>query len=297
MSQEYQNISVTEKVSDSLQKLLKRDETGATLSAGTSKPQDIAPWMIGRVFLQTDSKTLSYLSNINPAEWTPILDFSQPLATLSQVQSDYQPLNSNLTALSQLVISADTIPYFNSATSMDVLPVTPFVRSLFECEDESDVQELLVLGDLATVNSITSANVDDCIANSSLPISKFNFTPITKGEGYTIGDVKESYMHYENNEEESTDIANDVTDGFLRLNKNYTIGDSSSGATYRGDTYQNLYFKIWGLPNVTYYTSGGSSTTDKKSSASAAWNAHLRIKLPTGTNYLNSNCIFKIRYK
>lgn len=282
MSQEYQNISVTEKVYDSLPKLLKRDETGATLSAGTSEPQSIASWMIGRVFLKTDSKTLAYLSSTSPVVWTPMLDFSQPLATLQQVVSGYQPLNSNLTALSQLVISANTIPYFNSTTSMSLLPVTNFTRDLFGCEDADDVRTLLNLGDLATVDSITSSNVDNYIFDGSLPVSKFNFTPITAGEGYTVGDIKESY-----------DSENET--GYLLLNKGYTIGDSSSNATYTGNDYQSLYFKIWGLANVNAYTSSGSST-DKGSSASNCWNAHKRLSLPSGTNYLNSNCTFKIRY-
>lgn len=295
MSQEYQNISVTEKVYDSLPKLLERDETGATLSAGTSEPQSIASWMIGRVFLKTDSKTLAYLSSTSPVVWTTMLDFSQPLATLQQVVAGYQPLNSNLTALSQLVISANTIPYFNSATSMSLLAVTNFTRDLFECEDADDVRTLLNLGDLSTVDSITSSNVDAYIANGSLPVSKFNFRPITVGEGYTVGDVKESYMYYNNSTEENNDIANDVTNGYLRLNKGYTIGDSSSGATYRGNDYQALYFKIWGLGNVSYYNSDGSASS-QGSSASNCWNAHRRISLPSGTNYLNSNCIFKIRY-
>lgn len=291
MSQEYQNISVTEKVSDSLPKLLGRDEVGATLSAGTSEPQSIASWMIGRVFLKTDSKTLSYLSSVDPVRWTLMLDFSQPLATLQQVQEGYQPLSSNLTALSQLVISANTIPYFNSATSMDLLEVSSFTRSLFQANNANDVRTLLGLGNLATVNSITSSNVNSYIDNSSLPVGKFNFTPITKGEGYTVGDIKESYS------ERTKSDANSA--GFCKLNKNYKIGDSSSGADYAGDDYQALYLKIWGLPNVNYYlpTSSGGGSTTQGSSASNDWNAHKRLSLPSGTNYINPNCFFEIRYK
>jgi len=287
MSQEYQNIPVTEKVYDSLPKLLERDETSATLSAGTSEPQSLAPWMVGRVFLKTDSKILKYLAKYDETtgsySWSTIIDFSQPLATLSQVQTGYQPLNSNLTALSNLTISANTIPYFNSATSMATLSVTSFTRSLFQANNASAVRTLLGLGSLATVSNITSANVDSYITDASLPVSKFNFTPIRTGEGYTVGDVKESYSS--SNE-----------DGFLLLNKNYTIGSSSSGATYAGNDYQALYYKIWGLNNVSYYTSSGASTT-KGSSSSNDWNANKRISLPAGTNYLNSNCTFKIRYK
>lgn len=289
MSQEYQDISVTEKVSDSLSKLLERDETGATLSAGTSAPASIAPWMIGRVFLKTDSKTLSYLSSVDPVNWTPMLDFSQPLATLQQVQAGYQPLNSNLTALSQLVVSANTIPYFKSATTMDILSVTSFNRSLFQANNASAVRTLLGLGSLATVNSITSSNANTYIDNSSLPISKFSFTPITKGEGYTVGDVKETYYYQTKSEANA--------DGWCKMNMNYTIGDSSSGASYAGNDYQSLYSKIWGLANVDYYTSSGDPSSKGNNGWSSDWNAHKRITLPKGTNYLNSDCYFLIRYK
>lgn len=282
MSQEYQNISVTEKVYDSLPKLLERDDTGVTASAGTAFPQELDSKMLGRVCLRTDQKILYYLSKLDPVTWTLMIDFSQPLATLDEVETNYQPLNSNLTALSNLSITANTIPYFNSATSMSTLTVTDFTRSLFQVNNASGARSLLGLGNLATVNSISSSNVDSYIGNSSLPVSKFNFTPIKSGEGYTVGDVKESY-----------NSANET--GWLLLNKGYTIGDSSSGATYRGNDYQALYLKIWGLANVSYYNSDGSASS-QGSSASNCWNAHRRMSLPSGTNYLNSNCTFKIRY-
>ena len=288
MSQEYQNISVTEKVYDSLPKLLERDETTATASAGTAFPQEVSSWMIGRACLRTDQRALYYLSNANPVTWTLMIDFSQPLATLSQVQAGYQPLNQNLTALSQLQISANTIPYFNSATTMSTLTLTTFLRDWLNLSNAAAARSSLGLGSLATVNKITSSNANTYIDNASLPISKFNFTPIKTGEGYSVGDVKETYN--------SRTKAAANTEGWCLLNKNYTIGDSSSGASYTGNDYQALYLKIWGLDNVDYYTSSGGASS-KGSSASADWNAHKRISLPSGTNYLNPNCSFEIRYK
>lgn len=292
-SQNYPNIPVTENVSSSLSKILERDETSATLSAGQSEPSALAPWMVGRVFLKTDSKILKYLSKYDERTgaytWDEIIDFSQPLATLSHVQSNYQPLNSNLTALSQLVISANTIPYFNSATSMSKLPVTDFIRTLFTKTDAAGVRTYLGLGSVSTINKITSSNANTYIDDSSLPISKFNFTPIKTGEGYTVGDVKESYV-------ERTKAAA-ITDGWCLLNKNYTLGDSSSGASYAGNDYQSLYSKIWGLPGISYYDSSGNSTSKGNNGWTSDWNAHKRISLPKGTNYINSDCFFEIRFK
>lgn len=285
MSQGYEDIPVTEKVYNSLSTLLERDETGVTGSAGTAFPQNLNPNMIGRLCLRTDQKILYYLSKYDngDVEWTEIINFSQPLASKSWVEDHYQPLNGNLTAFSNLNSVANTIPYFNSTTSMATLPLNSFFTSLMNCSSAADTRTLLGLGSLSTVDSITSSNVSTYIDNSSLPVAKFNFIPITAGEGYTIGDVKESY-------------SSTTEDGFLELNKGYTIGSDSSGATYRGSNYNSLYLKIWGLPNVSYYTSSGSSTS-KGSSATADWGANKRMSLPTGTNYINPNCYFRIRYR
>lgn len=285
MSQEYNDIPVTEKVYNSLSTLLQRDETGITGSAGTEFPQNLNSQMIGRLCLRTDQKILYYLSRYEEGnvEWTKIIDFSQPLATTSYVQDNYQPLSSNLTAFSNLPALADTIPYFNSSTSMSTLPLNTFLRSLLNVSDAASTRSLLGLGALSTIDSITSLNASTYIDDASLPVSKFNFTPITASEGYTIGDIKESY--------------NSATEeGFLELNRGYTIGDDNSGSTYTGSNYNSLYLKIWPLANVSCYTSSGAATS-KGSSATVDWNAHKRLSLPAGTNYINPNCYYRIRYK
>lgn len=287
MSQNYSNISVTEKVSESLNKLLERDSTGVTCSAGTTQPQDVESWMIGRLWLDTQLKCLKYLSSVTPSViWSTIVDFSQDLATEDYVQTNYQPLSNNLTMLSNLVISADSLPYFNSATSMSTLPLNTFLKNLLNVGYESqtpeqDVRTLLGLGSLSTVDSITSSNVNTYIANSSLPVSKFNFTPISSGEGYTTGDIKESY----NSTEET---------GYVELNKSRAIGDNSSGAYYRGSAYNNLYLKLWGNPAVSYKNSN-NEFVDKGNNASSDWNSHIQIKLPEGTNYINPNCYYRMK--
>lgn len=284
MSQGYQDIPVTENVYDSLSKLLERDVTGATGSSGTSFPQNINEDMLGRLCLRTDLKALYYLESVDPdVKWTLLIDFSQPLATLAYVQENYQPKSDNLTSLSNLPINDNSIPYFNSSTSMSTLPLNNFLRDLLNVNNAADTRTLLGLGSMATVNEVTSSNVNSLIDNGALPISKFSFIPITAGEGYAIGDIKESY-------------SSTVETGYLPLNQNKTIGSNSSGATNRGDDYNALYLKLWGSPAVNYYTSSGQSTS-KGSSASADWGANKRMSLPVGTNYINPNCYYRIRYK
>lgn len=283
MSQGYSDIPVTEKVYNSLSKLLERDETGATASCGTSFPQEIEPSMIGRLCLRTDLRALYYLSSTDPVNWTLMIDFSQPLATQSYVTTNFQPLNGNLTAFSNLTMTSNSLPYFNSTTSMTTLNMTTFFKNLLNVNDAAACRSLLGLGSLAIVSSITSSNVNTYVADSSIPAAKLNFTPITAGEGYNVGDIKESY-----------NTANET--GYILLDKGYTIGDGSSGATYTGSAYNALYLKLWSSPTTVTYTANTSTVVAKGSSASNDWNAHKKLSLPSGFKYLNSSCTYKIRY-
>lgn len=283
MSQIYENIPVTEKMYDSLSKLLERDNTGVTLSSGTSFPQEIESWMLGRMCLRTDLKALYYLSSTNPVKWDLVIDFSQTLVTKSYVDKTFQPLNSNLTALSQLKVTPDTIPYFNSATTMSALSLNSFTRSLLNVQNASDTRNLLGLGALATVDKINSSNVNSMINNSTIPASKLNFTPITAGEGYTVGDIKESYNSA-------------WEDGYINLYEGYTIGDGSSGATFTGNQFSNLYLTIWGSGATKTYYANRDTEVAKGSSATVDWNAHKKLSLPYGFSYINPYCTYKIRW-
>lgn len=282
MSQNYNDIPVTEKVYDSLEKLLERDKTGITLGSGTSFPQEIEDWMVGRVCLRTDLRSLYYLESTDPITWSLILDFSKELATKEYVDNTYQPLNSNLTALSQLTMSADKIPYFNSSTSMSTLDLNSFTRNLLNAANASNVRTLLGLGSLALVDKINSSNISTYINDGVITAAKLNFTPITAGEGYSVGDIKESY----NSAAES---------GYLELNKGYTIGDSSSGATYKGTAYNTLYLKLWSLSCTVTYSSSGAQVA-KGNTSTQDWSAHKRLSLPNGLNYINPNCYYRIKY-
>ena len=283
MSQTYENIPVTEKMYDSLTKILERDNTGVTLSSGTAFPQEIEEWMIGRMCLRTDLKALYYLSSVDPIKWDLVIDFSQELATKDYVDETFQPLNSNLTALSQLTIDSDKIPYFNSATTMSTLDLNSFTRSLLNVQNASDTRTLLGLGALATVDNINSSNVNSLINNATIPASKLNFTPITAGEGYTVGDVKESY-------------SSPSESGYIDLDKGYTIGDSSSGATYEGETYSPLYVKLWSSSATKTYNANSGTEVAKGSSATTDWNAHKKLSLPEGFRYINAYCYYRIKY-
>ena len=237
MSQKYEDISVNEYVYNSLQKLLDRDDTGATFGAGTSFPDVVEDWQVGKTCLRTDEKVLYYLSSVNPVKWDVIVDFSKPLATELFVRTLFQPLNKNLTALSQLQMSADKIPYFNSSSSMALLDVTSLGEKLMKVEDASGARDLLSVGALSTLDEINPSNSAQYITAGAITEDKLNFTPIKAGEGYTCGDIKESYN-------------SDAEDGYIDLNKGYTIGSDAARATYKGVPYQNARWLL-GMSTLT----------------------------------------------
>lgn len=282
MSQIYEDIAVTEKVYNSLSKLLERDKTGVTCSSGIAFPQEIESWMIGRMCLRTDLKCLYCLSSTDPVTWTLVLDFSQPLATVAEVQENYQPLNSNLTALSNIAMSSNSIPYFDSNKTMNVLSLSGFGKDLINTANDESARNLLGLGSLSTVSKITASNVDSIISDGIITSNKLDYIPITEDDGYTLGDVKCSYDSESEN-------------GYLDLDKGYSIGNSASGATHKGDIYSNLFFKLWSLSNIVLQDSTGK-VTSKGSSASSDWTSNKRLILPSGFKNLNANAYYRIKY-
>lgn len=279
MSQEYPEIPITEIMYDSLAKILERDNTSLTLGAGTSFPQELEDWMVGRVCLRTDLKTLYMLESVNPVSWKEMINFSEELATKAYVEKNYQPLNSNLTALSSAVGGSDQIPYFTTKDTMSTISLTNYLAKWLSVSDADAARSLLGLGALAQKDTVGTSDIKD----KAITTAKLNYTPITAGEGYTTGDIKESY--------------NSATeDGFITLPSSgtATIGDSSSGATYKGDTYSNLFVKLWASSACSVLTSSGGSSS-KGSTATNDWSGHKRLTLPVGLSYLNPSCYYKIK--
>lgn len=199
MSQEFNKIALTDKINSSLSVLLKRDETAITLSAGEQEPQDIEAGMEGRLCLRTDLKVLKILTSVNPVVWETLIDFGSDNATKEWVEQNFQPLNSNLTALSSIISESNKIPYFDSSKSMSTMGYTSLGGKILKAETAEEVRNVLELRKLSTVNKITSENVDDLIADSSISKDKLAYEPITAEQGYMTGDIKETYNENEEN--------------------------------------------------------------------------------------------------
>lgn len=279
MSQNYQKINLTDKMYDSLPKILERDDASATAFSGNNYPQEIEDWMKGLICLRLDLKQLNYLSSLDPVRWDTIVDFSQELATLDFVQTNYQPLHSVLTAFSSLPFAKNQLPYFNSNTTMSTLPITNFGKRIMNTENAETARELLELGNLSTKDKITS----DDIVNGSITENKLAYTPIKEKDGYTIGDIKESFN-------------SDIEEGYILMKNDISIGAEGSGATYTGDEFQSLFMKLWILDSVIMLDSSGNQI-GKATTATGDWGAKRRLVLPKYMNYFNPTAFYKIRYK
>lgn len=209
MSQEFNKIALTDKINSSLSVLLKRDETAITLSAGEQEPQDIEAGMEGRLCLRTDLKVLKILTSVNPVVWETLIDFGTENATKEWVEENFQPLSDNLTALSSIVSESNKIPYFDSSKSMSTIDYTNFGGQILNAQTAEEVRNILELRKLSTVNQITSENVDELIADSSITKDKLAYEPITSQQGYMTGDIKETYNE---NEEDGWIILPGVTE-------------------------------------------------------------------------------------
>lgn len=252
----FQEILLTDIIRDSLSKLLNRDMTALTFSSGTNFPQDVNKDMIGRLVNRTDLKTIYVLENVEPTKWREVLNYSSEILHAEEIEANYQPLSSNLTALSKVSVTPNSFPYFVREGEMSTIELNQFSVEFLNMESDEETREKLGLGTLAT-KDIIDGSVD--ILNSSITDNKLSFTPIKTGEGYSRGDIKETY----NTNEET---------GWVDYDK--SIGNSESGAGYANDNAKDLYTMVWSHSYVT--VSGG-----KGASALADWDAGKTLSFPS----------------
>lgn len=251
----FQDILLTDVIRDSLSKLLNRDMTALTLSSGTNFPQDVNKDMIGRLVNRTDLKIIYVLENVEPTKWREVLDYSSEILHAEEVERDYQPLNSNLTALSRVSVTPNSFPYFVREGEMSTIELNQFSSELLEMENAEQVREKFGLGNLAT-KDIIDGSVD--ILNSSITDDKLAFTPIKTGEGYSRGDIKETYSTV-------------VEEGWIDYAS--SIGNSDSNADYANDEAKELYLMMWGCSYVTVSGEKGASALDD-------WDAGKTLSFP-----------------
>lgn len=277
MSQQFDNIGLTEKVNASLSKLLGRDLTAVTMFSGTAFPQNITTELIGVVCNRTDLRAIYYLKSVDPIEWELILDYSSQILSKEEIEAKYQPLASNLTLLSKITPAQNTVPYFSSPTSISSFTLTDYTKTLLQTEDAGSARTTLQLGALATKDSIDGGTSD--IVDHSITKEKLAFTPISSSDVSTTGDAKES-------------LNSEPDEGWIIFTEGTSIGDANSGATNRANAdTKNLFVLLWALSNTTVQTSEGVATS-KGTSGTADFENQKRLVIPKFYNYNEGAYIF-----
>lgn len=254
MAEQFDNVKLTDIIRDSLQKLLNRDLTALTFSAGTDFPSDVNDDMIGRLVNRTDLNSIYRLKTANPVQWELVLDYSSTILNATQIAAAYQPKNSNLTALSGLSGNANQVPYFATSTTMSTFPITTFGQSVLNCADAAAVRTLYGLGSLATKDTVGTSDIQD----GSITTAKLAFTPIQQSDGFMTGDIKESPVPIAEN-------------GWIDCQG--TIGDASSEADYANNNAENLFKALWTNQDIEILP-------DRGNSAAEDWLEHKQLVLP-----------------
>lgn len=263
MAQNFDKIYYTDKVSESLPKILGRDESAATASSGTSFPQDVTEEQINRICNRTDLKALYYLKSVEPRVWELMLDYSSEILNKNQVDSDFQPKSETLTYLSQVTPEANKVPYFASNNSVATFTLTDFAKGLLNCHDSVAMRSYVGFGNLSTLDYVGTNN----ISANSITIEKLAFTPVLRSELLSTGDFKES-------------LVNTEQEGWILYESGTSIGDVGSGATNRANAdVRSLFNLLWTRNDVILQDSNGNETT-KGGSATLDWSNKKRLVLP-----------------
>lgn len=265
MTQKFDPISPSEKVSSSLEKLKNRDVTSATMFSGTDFPEDLTDEMVGTWCDRTDVKTVYRLESVTPnVVWKAIFNYEDRVPTKEEVDKDYQPLNKNLTALSQLTATSNSIPYFQTVSTNSVvmanLQMTSYSMNFVQKQNVSEVREALGLGELSVQDTVNGSQIDD----GTITQDKLGFN--VSSAGYDTGDFLET-------------IATKTLDDGWVLMRDGTIGDSQSGATdCADDRCENLFKNYWKNTNLKIYN--GDGTLGTRTSPEEDWADHKRLELP-----------------
>lgn len=119
------------------------------------------------------------------------------------IGSHVQAWDAALDDLAGLTQAADTLPYFNSTSSMATTPLTAYGRSLIDDTDASGARTTLGLGAMATKASVAAGDIDtDAITNAKIANDAVT--------GAEIADNAIDSEHYTDNSIDAAHLAHDL---------------------------------------------------------------------------------------
>lgn len=250
MTQKFPEINQDDYIDNGIIELQDRDNAVLTLFSGDSAPTN--PFT-NLVWNDLTSHSLKwYHSN----QWEVMIDYSQEYMNQSNLIDNYQSKNNKLTTYSSVetgelgLITTDWIPL--SRFFLDNLAV--------------DFEGSLQLGSFAYKSSITNNEIED----GTISIEQIRGEIITESP-FETGDVIFSLSSNNNRE------------GFVKLSKTknvvFTVGGTSSNATYIGTSYKNLYKFVWENLDLPIYANNGIES-NKGENWELDWNNNKKLELP-----------------
>ena len=249
MSQKFPSIASTDYIDTGILQLQDRDDAVLTMFSGESAPDN--PFQD----LLWNDLTNNCIKRYDDGDWEVVIDYGTNYISKLRLAANFQPLNSNLSTYSS--IETGDLGFINNTW----VPISSFFINKLLTDFPNNIE----LKNLAYKSKLTQND----IANGSIPITKLS-TTVETNPPYKVGDCIPSFN-------------SGVKSGCVRLSTKssvvYTIGASTSNATYGGNTYQNLYQFVWQKLNLPIYTSAGVSSS-KGSSWQNDWNNNKKLELP-----------------
>lgn len=245
MSREFPDIQQSDYIDVGLLNLLRRDLAALTTFSGEGRPTG-AP--TGTMYDDTVNKVLA-------CDGQTIIDYGHGYNTTVNLADKYQPLSTTLTKFASVNVPASG----GMTDGTSVFPISAYFRGL-NLTSEATLTTTLELGELAYKSKLGTSDFLDF----NLTREKFEDGLITESP-FSTGDVVFS-------------LNNVGRPGWVRLGENVTLGNTVSGATYRGDMYKDLYVKMWQNPELECYDMFGN-VVEKGATADVDWSANRRIRM------------------
>lgn len=260
MVQNLKEVKSTDYIDDGLIDLLERDLSALTLMSGDSFPNDETEDLF-----YNDMKNKIFYQQ-NDGVWEKVIEYNSGKENVKNLERKYQPLNRNLTKYSSASINNQGF-----VVNGNLYPVTNyFKQTLMTCPSYDSLFKGLGLGSISKLNGISNVYIKDYSITPEKLSNTLVSTPVFKS-----GDICTSFNKNGKN-------------GFLKLANNISVGNYSSGATYSGVQFKDLFKELWKRSDLQLLNVRGA-VVKKSNNSDTDWNTNCRMMLPNSPNVFQTS--------
>lgn len=260
MVQNLKEVKSTDYIDDGLIDLLERDLSALTLMSGDSFPNDETEDLF-----YNDMKNKIFYQQ-NDGVWEKVIEYSSGKENVKNLERKYQPLNQNLTKYSSV-----TIRNQGFVVNGNLYPITNyFKQTLMTYPSYDSFFKGLGLGAISKLNAISNVYIKDYSITPEKLSNTLVSTPVFKS-----GDICTSFNKNGKN-------------GFLKLANNISVGNYSSGATYSGVQFKDLFKELWKRSDLQLLNVRGA-VVNKSNNSDTDWNTNCRMMLPNALNVFQTS--------